>query len=903
VGTNARGINNAGQIVGDFYPGYPQSFVAEFCRQTATRPTSVTVAAQQPTATPSPLENFDHRDRTRAAPQRPTEAATGALERLKSRAGATILTTWNPLNGTPRSLVSASGYLTAPSPETPTAIALTFLETQSDLFGLTNANLASFKVARDYRTEHNGLTHLTLRQYDGGIPVFEGELRFTIDQAGRIVTMGGDYFPGISIPTTPGLSPAEALKAAAGDVAPGTTFEPEIRSRPAGPIQDTLFDKGPFNRTDAFHQASLVIFPTQAEFRLAWQVIFHKNSRERYLILVDARTGEILYRVNLVKFQTRGLVFEEHPDSGPQVLKSFDGDPLGSPMGWLFQNGGVYSTLGGNNTCTQEDRDGDDDVDVDNNGRVISRVGDGGYSPTAASGQFEYPFLNAYENSGGTDVDTDVDAALTNLFHWVNLVHDYYYRLGFDEVAGNFQWDNFSNLGLGRDEVYADAQDAWTAGERNNANFYTPPDGFDRAFGKPRMQMYLWTSPPLRNADVDFDGDVLIHEYTHGLSNRLVGGPGDAAALEGIQSGAMGEGWGDWFAASIFNDPVVGEYVIGYPSTGLRRYALDANPLTYGDICTGGVPGGPKTECEVHDDGEIWSAVLWDLRQAFIYRYGYEAGKQRVERLVVDGMKASMARPSMLDMRNAILAADGQGNQDLIWLAFCRRGMGFSAGTVDDDDPYPVEAFDLQDGSTCGIFNTLAVSVTGQGTVTSDPSGISCPPTCSAVFPRGTTVAVAATAASGWAFESWGGECAGQGNPCSVTMWAPKSATTTFIAHTLQITSGPTGTPNPVASAGMASLSVTAVDSLGHAPSYQWSATCPARRPSGSFSDATAQNPTWTAPANITPSQQDCTIRVTVSDGAGLSATGSYAHGVSPARRQRRRTGLLTNLTRLASLW
>src|SRR5262249_4274021 len=69
--------------------------------------------------------------------------------------------------------------------------------------------------------------------------------------------------------------------------------------------------------------------------------------------------------------------------------------------------------------------------------------------------------------------------------------------------------------------------------------------------------------------------------------------------------------------------------------------------------------------------------------------------------------------------------------------------------------------------------------------------------------------------------------------------------------HTLTITAGPAGTPNPVRSASIATLSVTAVDSFDHPLTYAWTASCPAALPSsGAFSNASDQNPTWTAPAN-----------------------------------------------------
>jgi hypothetical protein len=99
--------------------------------------------------------------------------------------------------------------------------------------------------------------------------------------------------------------------------------------------------------------------------------------------------------------------------------------------------------------------------------------------------------------------------------------------------------------------------------------------------------------------------------------------------------------------------------------------------------------------------------------------------------------------------------------------------------------------------------------------------------------------------------------------------------------HTLTITSGPSGTPNPVDPDGTASLTVTAVDSLGHLLSYAWNASCPTPGANGSFSDAAAASPMWTAPANTTGSPQDCTISVLVSDGQGLSQSASYVHTVS----------------------
>ena len=106
--------------------------------------------------------------------------------------------------------------------------------------------------------------------------------------------------------------------------------------------------------------------------------------------------------------------------------------------------------------------------------------------------------------------------ATTNLFYWNNLMHDLTYLYGFDEPSGNFQFSNQGRGGSGNDYVIADAQDA---GGTNNANFSTPVDG-----SAPRMQMYIfnYTTP---NRDGDLDNGVITHEYGHGISNRLTGGP------------------------------------------------------------------------------------------------------------------------------------------------------------------------------------------------------------------------------------------------------------------------------------------------------------------------------------------------------------------------------------------
>jgi len=76
-----------------------------------------------------------------------------------------------------------------------------------------------------------------------------------------------------------------------------------------------------------------------------------------------------------------------------------------------------------------------------------------------------------------------------------------------------------------------------------------------------------------------------------------------------------------------------------------------------------------------------------------------------------------------------------------------------------------------------GNFN-LTVNVSGSGTVTSSPAGISCPGDCSQSYTNGTNVTLSQSAAGGWTFSGWSGD--GDCSDGQVTMNANKSCTATF---------------------------------------------------------------------------------------------------------------------------
>lgn len=82
------------------------------------------------------------------------------------------------------------------------------------------------------------------------------------------------------------------------------------------------------------------------------------------------------------------------------------------------------------------------------------------------------------------------------------------------------------------------------------------------------------------------------------------------------------------------------------------------------------------------------------------------------------------------------------------------------------------------------VTHDLSVSVTGSGTVSSSPSGIDCGADCSETYPEGTLVSLAATAAAGYQFDGWGGDCSGTGINATVTMDADRLCSAQFSAVT-----------------------------------------------------------------------------------------------------------------------
>ncbi len=357
-------------------------------------------------------------------------------------------------------------------------------------------------------------------------------------------------------------------------------------------------------------------------------------------------------------------------------------------------------------------------------------------APVSPTREYTDKFTDAWNNSKCDPAQlvptgNDINASVTNLHVAHNRMHDFSYYLGFTEENYNMQVDN-----VGRNPDATRANDpeignvqagAITGGQptflgRDNANQIALQDGIPGITNQYLFQPLAggFYSPC---ADGSLDMSIVGHEYTHAISNRMIGGPDEGITSE--QGGAMGESWGDLTAAEYLFEHgysngaspwAVGPYATGNKTTGIRDYAIDSNPLNYSDY------GFDSTGDEVHADGEIWNATNWEVRKALVAKYdaAYPStnkalnlkcaqatgtstptpatqcpGNRRWLQLVFDSFLLQQGATSMLDARDAMLAADrmrfGGANQAAMWSAFARRGMGSNASTPDADsgDPKP----------------------------------------------------------------------------------------------------------------------------------------------------------------------------------------------------------------------
>ncbi len=756
------------------------------------------------------------------------------------------------------------GFEATAQQQTPMDIALRHLESNAEKWGLSADDISDIGLSDLYVTKHNGVTHVFLNQQYQGIEVHHAIVNIAVTPQGKTYTTGHRFVKDLAskvVAPAANIEPAEAVMGAAKHL--GVSIKGSLEVMESSREDLYLFEPGDFAKQTI--RVKKMYFPHEdGRIYPVWNVLFDvAKSNDYWDLQIRATDGVVLDKLNYsveCRFHENAYhnhdaacrdinaqkaarqsvdieealtqinsavgsyrVFalpDESPNHGSHQLVVDPAQPVGSPYGWHDTDGvdgAEYTITRGNNTHSYLDWD---DIDASSNDEP-----DGG-----AGLVFDFPYVDNVEP------DSNRHAAVINLFYCVNTVHDFTYRYGFDEAAGNFQQNNYGNGGIGGDPLQAEAQDGFNIGNTNNANYSGGPDGTTA-----RIQMFAWSSDfgskllhvnapssikgsyetgitngwglqitetdtvrgevvivndgtaapyitdgceDLDNAseldnkialidrggcefgfkalqvqeagavgviicnfedatifmgagavggqvtipvlsissidcatirqfagtgldvtfkvlptvgpdflDGDFDNGIIAHEYGHGVSARLIGGPSVSSCV--FSGETASEGISDLMTLITTVKPGdtgdmrrgVGTFAIGeeVDGRGIRRFPystdMNINPLTYGDLATSN---------GVHAMGEVWTTVMWDLHWAFVEEYGFDAdlingngGNNTFVQLMMDGMKLSPCEPGYLDLRDAVLKADtinnNAENSCMIWGVFARRGMGYFA--------------------------------------------------------------------------------------------------------------------------------------------------------------------------------------------------------------------------------
>ena len=741
---------------------------------------------------PRRISNYDIRndssEHARSTMERQLEKLSGARKKSLESLGVTMRAAekrmtsqnkrlevkWSKETGAPEIVGTTVGrqQLTPGSAAGKENIVRNFMSQHSDLYGLSGRQIGQLKKTADYTNPAGNLSWVEFRQEINGVPIFQAELRAALTKNGELVRTVGRLVPGLGYDELASAQYSYLQRIKGGNEYAGAADAEQTSSpsalaaaeavanaaRPLGleinaadlVVKETsedgtsyVFERGPF--ADDI-KVDLVYFPLGPGMAtLSWSMVLWQDVPAFYT-LVDADGGELLWRKNITEEQTQAATYSIYNDDSPAPLSPSNAVPglnVQAPfigrtsltlisehpsnnLGWLTD--GATTTTGNN---------------VDAGLDIVSPNGiDAGSRPVSATRDFTFAYDPAVDAPSGAVYR---NGAVTNLFFWSNRYHDRLYELGFTEAARNFQQNNFGRGGLGNDFVRAEGQDF---SGTNNANFSTGPDG-----SQPRMQMYIWPGPnPDRDGDID--QDIMLHELTHGTSNRL---HSNASGLAATVSRGMGEGWSDFYARSILSsadEDVNGIFNIGGYAThlaaagytdnyyyGIRRfpYAVKTNvgpngkphnPLTFADtnpntidLTDGAYPrgifgaGGRGGAVAVHNIGEVWCMSLLEVRARLITRLGYAEGNQRMLQLVTDAMKLDPVNPTLIDARNSLLAADvAYDNEDVldIWAGFATRGIGFGA-TMTATNVNGKESFDYPiPGMGTTTFSDAACNANGK---------------------------------------------------------------------------------------------------------------------------------------------------------------------------------------------
>lgn len=379
------------------------------------------------------------------------------------------------------------------------------LEAQQVKLGLQPEDISEMYMYSQALTKQTGVMHLYAGQKHNTIPIFNAAVNAAF-RNGEMVYMSNTLEANISQrinSSSPTLNPLQAAENAASQLGLGASNFAVLDALSTG---EFLLSSGNVSLEQV--PVTLVYVPIGDELKLAWDLNIHTLDRSHWWsVRVDATSGEIIDQNDWVvsctfeahkhpeaprlnnkntftafkseapaapfageQYFVFGLPLES-PNHGEPSLIVDPQDPVASPFGWHDVDGvegAEFTITRGNNVLAWDDVAGDNETTQGNSP-------DGGEELS-----FNFPF------NFDTNPINMLEASTTNLFYWNNVLHDIFFLYGFDEENGNFQQTNYGGAAGDDDIVVADTQDG---SDLNNANFATPPDGFN-----PRMQMFLFSA-------------------------------------------------------------------------------------------------------------------------------------------------------------------------------------------------------------------------------------------------------------------------------------------------------------------------------------------------------------------------------------------------------------------------
>ncbi len=568
-----------------------------------------------------------------------------------------------------------------------------------------------WKIEKEHVSSTSGIRHVYYSQLLNGIPILGTNSSIHIDKNGGVVADYRRFLSLGAVRTTndpiAAVSSSEALINALKHLQLKNDSGYQLLSPGSSKEKAALVSSTDISEESNTATLKYILTP-EKELRLLWEfLILEADETHFWNIQMDATDGtfiekqdqvktcayendsseELNYNANLFDIPNYKKeeaiilpvtctncyeVFEfpmENPYFGDRTIVESPHYVGASPYGWHDTNG-----LAGAEELTTE-----------GNNIIAFEGGDNyGYNPDVSG---DLNFVGYEYDPIFVPSNQSEEASLTNVFYWMNIFHDISYVYGFDEMAGNHQFNNYGNgsSAYQNDPLIVTVQSPLDA---CNAQYLNFPDGVSS-----KIRLYLCNTK-----DGSFDSTILLHEYAHAVSIRL----------ESVGSTTCGgndenpnEGWSDWYALMLTmtetdtadRPRAIGAYLKsqGINGGGFRPYPystdLEINPQTFEFLQAG---------MGRHGVGSIWASILWEVSWGIIDKYGFDpdlynftgdvnqdAGNIMMLAIATEALKLTPCVPGFIDSRDAMLSAAkniyGSEVECDLWQHFAKRGLGFEA--------------------------------------------------------------------------------------------------------------------------------------------------------------------------------------------------------------------------------